>query len=373
MAVTYGFYNAIDGDRTYDAEDMSQFFDGIFTDGIFVNFRDALAVTPSTGMAISVGIGRAWFDHTWTYNNAPLILNIRASDQILSRIDAVVIEVNKTTAIRANDIKIVEGVAASVPEKPAMIDAQDHKQYPLAYITVAPGVTEIGASAIEDNRGKSTCPYAASVIDNTDLIIQNVLQQFQQSYANEIVYNGLDYVVQGKVLDARQGKTLNDKIADIRTSFQDGCNALVAACTSNGYAPASNSIAAIVSAINNIRGRVVLYKEGEYTLLGGGTYNLTYADIPAGAVVIVVSIKRGKGWNGGAGDHTGVFYQINFGNFTYLYNPGTTGHKIIDNPDDTDPVNDYWLGCVIAKANAKTDLYLQLNGEWRHWLIFLAY
>lgn len=376
MAVTYGFYNAIDGDRTYDAEDMSRFFDGIFTDGIFVNYEDALAVTPATGMNVTVGVGRAWFDHTWTYNNAPLVLPVIGSDQILSRIDAVVIEVNKNTAVRANDIKVVQGIPASNPERPTMIDDQNHKQYPIAYITVSPGVTELGSSAITDNRGTETCPYAASVIDNTDLIIQNVLREFKDTYAEAMTYNGLDYSVAGKVLDARQGKALDEKISEIRQSFQGGCNSLVAALTSNGYAPASNSIVALTNAINNLRGRVQLADEGVGPSFApsGGTWNHYTPVFPKGSVVAIVAFKRGRGWNQGSGDHTGVFYQVNFSqNVTYLYNPGTTGWAIHYPWGGEEYIDTLQCGIIVCRVNNPTSLYLQINGIWCRYLAFMIY
>ena len=34
MSLTSGFYNSLDGDRTYNAEQMSELFDGIINDGI---------------------------------------------------------------------------------------------------------------------------------------------------------------------------------------------------------------------------------------------------------------------------------------------------------------------------------------------------
>ncbi len=35
MSVTFGFYNSVNGDRKYDAIQMSSIFDGIIRDGVF--------------------------------------------------------------------------------------------------------------------------------------------------------------------------------------------------------------------------------------------------------------------------------------------------------------------------------------------------
>ena len=91
MSVTYGFYNSKNGDRRYDAIQMSSIFDGIIRDGVFQHIGTAMMVEESEGMTVNVGIGRAWFNHTWTLNDAPLPLTVPLSEVILNRIDAIVL------------------------------------------------------------------------------------------------------------------------------------------------------------------------------------------------------------------------------------------------------------------------------------------
>lgn len=62
---------------------------------------------PGSGMQVIVKSGKAWFNRTWSYNDAPMPLTIPAADVTLKRYDAVVLEVNTETATRANSIKIV--------------------------------------------------------------------------------------------------------------------------------------------------------------------------------------------------------------------------------------------------------------------------
>ena len=89
MSVTYGFYNSKNHDRRYDAIQMSSIFDGIIRDGVLQHFGTAMMVKESEGMMVNVGIGRAWFNHTWTLNDALLPLTLPLSEVILNRIDAV--------------------------------------------------------------------------------------------------------------------------------------------------------------------------------------------------------------------------------------------------------------------------------------------
>ena len=61
MAFTSGFFNSVNGDRTYDALQMSQIFDGLIKDGIIKNWLDGLKVSfqiPSANSVV-IGTGRA--------------------------------------------------------------------------------------------------------------------------------------------------------------------------------------------------------------------------------------------------------------------------------------------------------------------------
>ena len=74
MSISYGFYNSINHDRKYNAEQISSIFDGIITDGVYHSIGNAFSVTPGTDMSVNVASGRAWFNHTWTLNDAMIIV-----------------------------------------------------------------------------------------------------------------------------------------------------------------------------------------------------------------------------------------------------------------------------------------------------------
>ena len=61
-----------------------------------------MVVKESEAMIINVGVGRAWFNHTWTLNDALLPLVVPQSEILLNRYDAVVLEVDSREAVRAN-------------------------------------------------------------------------------------------------------------------------------------------------------------------------------------------------------------------------------------------------------------------------------
>lgn len=169
MSVTYGFYNSIKGDRKYNAFEMSSIFDGIIVDGVYMSIGDALNVKSSGGMGITVGIGRAWFNHTWTLNDSLLPLTLANSDVLLNRIDAIVLEVNNNTEVRKNTIKILKGTPSSKPVKPTMTEGELLNQHPLAYISIPAGATSISQSNIENAVGTSACPYVTGVLKGMDI------------------------------------------------------------------------------------------------------------------------------------------------------------------------------------------------------------
>lgn len=169
MSLTCGFYNAVDHDRLYNALQMSSIFDGIINDGVYMGIGDHLAVSESSGMVVSIGTGRAWFDHTWTLNDALMLLTVPQSEVLLNRIDAVVLEVNNTSAVRANSIKIVKGTPDAHPVAPTLTNTDDIHQHLLALIDVDAGVTEIHQADITNKIGTTDTPFVTGIIETIDI------------------------------------------------------------------------------------------------------------------------------------------------------------------------------------------------------------
>jgi|WetSurSiteA1Bulk_404760.scaffolds.fasta_scaffold00156_38 hypothetical protein len=175
MSLTYGFFNSVDGDRMYNAIQVSSIFDGIIEDGIFGSIGDAFQVLATTGLGVSVGTGRAWFNHTWTYNDALIPIVLDSSDPILPRYDAIILEVDESVGVRANSIKKVTGTPATVPAYPTLTNTEYVHQYPLAYILVNGGATSITQVNITNMIGQNSCPFVIgplSAISTNDLIAQ---------------------------------------------------------------------------------------------------------------------------------------------------------------------------------------------------------
>lgn len=169
MALTYGFYNSYAGDRKYDAMQVSELFDGLVSDGIIPNIGQLFAVTAGGGMTVNVGTGRAWFFHSWTKNDSIMTLDIPVSDISRPRTDAVVLEINRDEAVRANSIFILTGTPSVNAIKPTLTNTDKICQVPLAYITVKAGAEEIKAENIENMVGRSPTVFAKGLLETASL------------------------------------------------------------------------------------------------------------------------------------------------------------------------------------------------------------
>lgn len=170
MSVTHGFYNSKNGDRKYDAIQMSSIFDGIIVDGVLMHVGDRLMVSADgESMTVKVATGRAWFNHTWTLNDSILPLEVPQAEMILDRIDAVVLDIDSRIEFRENSIKIIKGVGSTDPQRPVLLNEIDHHQYPLAYIKVAQMATTIRQADITNMVGTSDCPYCTAPLEKMDI------------------------------------------------------------------------------------------------------------------------------------------------------------------------------------------------------------
>lgn len=184
MAITYGFFNAIkqsDGtyDRTYNADQMSTYFEGLVSDGVYESVGDAMQVVASSGMQIQVKSGRMLINSKWVKNDAAYPITINAAHVTLNRYTAIVVRLD----LSARTISIVakDGDNATDPTKPTMTNSQTVKEMCLAYIYVGRGVTAISQANIEDTRpDNNVCGWVTGIVQQVDT--SKLFLQWQTAY-----------------------------------------------------------------------------------------------------------------------------------------------------------------------------------------------
>lgn len=169
MSVSSGFFNSLNGDRKYNAAQMSAIFDGLIIDGVFASIGTAFAVKAAGGLTVNVGVGKAWFDHTWTVNDSILPMTAPEAEVLLDRIDAVVLEVNGTESVRENTIKFVKGNPSSAPSRPTLTNEGNVHQYPLCYIYRKYGTAVINQADITPMVGTESTPFVTGILQTISL------------------------------------------------------------------------------------------------------------------------------------------------------------------------------------------------------------
>lgn len=188
MAVTYGFFNAIqqeDGtyDRMYNADQMSEQFEGLISDGVYESVGDAMIVEALSGMQVQVKSGRMMIDSKWLKNDAAELLTINAAHVTLNRYTAVVVRLD----LQARTIVITtkDGDNATSPIKPSLEDSQTIKEMCLAYVYVGRGVTEITQADIEDTRADTNvCGWVTGIVQQVNTA--ELFLQWQTAYERQM-------------------------------------------------------------------------------------------------------------------------------------------------------------------------------------------
>lgn len=229
MSVKSGFFNSKNGDRKYDSADISTIFDGIINDGVFESYGDAFQVAAGAGMSVVVGIGRAWLDHTWTLNDAPLMLELDAAPTSGGRLDTVVLDVDRRKDVRNNSIYIVKGAELSndisVPTNATeLIQTDGRVQYPIAYIAVHNKVTSITTSDIsywvgKALAGKKTLKYVTGPLEVINS--EAYLKQMEGEWTDFKTEKETEYQTSLNEATSNFQATLNRKLDEFNAWFAD--------------------------------------------------------------------------------------------------------------------------------------------------------
>ena len=178
MSITYGFFNSVDHDRVYNADQIGDMFKGLISNGVYESVGDAFKVNATTGLTVSIGTGRAIVGAKWVENDAATTLTLSTAHATLPRIDAIVLR--RSTTTRDVSLIVVEGTPASSPSAPyPVIDATTY-DITLAQIRVAAGATTITQANIYDLRGSSMCPWVTGIIQQVDT--SELFDQYAAAY-----------------------------------------------------------------------------------------------------------------------------------------------------------------------------------------------
>ena len=160
MAEYSGLFNSLDQnapDRVYGADEFARFFSIMAKNGLreFLANQGAYNFTAGTGLQFTIGQGMAVYDGYFHLNDSPKAFALTPTSGGNNRIDFLVLSVDKTTAQRKVELRLIQGTAAPSPREPSLRDTGSRVDYPLYRFYVPSGATVISSVTRTDLRSYS--------------------------------------------------------------------------------------------------------------------------------------------------------------------------------------------------------------------------
>lgn len=172
MAIRCGFFNSVGQDRLYTAEDMNEPYKSLVSNGVFATQKgtpsDYLQVVANGDLTVTVKAGRGIFGDKWFLSDSEVTLTLNSPSVTLSRIDSIVVRIDRTESVRSASIIVRTGITSSSPVAPTMFRDDYVTEYRLADIRVQSGATAISQSQITDQRGSADCGWVTSLVQQVD-------------------------------------------------------------------------------------------------------------------------------------------------------------------------------------------------------------
>lgn len=183
--VTSGFYDAINSDRTYSADDMCRPYRRLVSNGVFATPQgtrstDLQVVSAGSGMGIIVRAGEGIFADKWMEAPATAI-TVPSNTSTVARIDSVLVQVDLRSSGRVANVVYRTGTPSASPIPPSINLVTNVREYRVANIRVAPGASSIGQDVITDLRGSSECPWITSLVYQVDTSV--LYDQWDSAYS----------------------------------------------------------------------------------------------------------------------------------------------------------------------------------------------
>ena len=184
-----GFFNSVNGDRKYDADDISNYFLKLISNGVFATPSNSMQVQAAGGMKIKVTPGWAFVNCKWLRLDTDYYITLDKSDVQYNRLDRIVVRLDPTESVRSVTIAVKKGTASS-PTKIVPLTRVKNGiwELSLGQVWVMANATEIRQSNIIDERGNTdVCGWVTGLIDQIDTT--SLFAQYDDAFKESLKHN----------------------------------------------------------------------------------------------------------------------------------------------------------------------------------------
>lgn len=191
MAFKCGFFNSVNGDRKYNADDMCNPYSKIVSDGVFASPEGELStdfqVQIYSGLQIKVKEGKGMFAGKWGFLDSDMLFTVPTPNVTYPRIDSIVVRIDKSSNVRKGSIEYIQGTATENPVPPTITRTAEIMDFRLANITVPANANAITPSNIADRRPYEECGIVTNLLQNSDISATYAQwqAQFDEWFANK--------------------------------------------------------------------------------------------------------------------------------------------------------------------------------------------
>ena len=167
MAFHSGFFNSKGLDRTYTAENFTEYLSSIICNGILDTYGDNFALTSTgVGRQIVIGTGKAWINGHYFVNDEPYTIDYAGyKDPTFPRYISVVIACDTSDGVRNVWIDSIVGQPAENPVLPEIPKSETRTNLFLYAVRISPDAPCITESDWWDYRAdENVCGYCKCIL-----------------------------------------------------------------------------------------------------------------------------------------------------------------------------------------------------------------
>ena len=165
MAFSYGFFDSVNLDRVYTAEEFTGYLSHLICNGILDTYGDCFSMKSHNDLTITIGTGRAWINGHYFCNSSAYTIDLSSYvNESLARYVAIGISCDTSDSARLCQLEISAGLAANAPSIPAFVNTEEKTYLTLGAVYLSAGTTSIAKSNIRDYRDTTKCGYVRCIL-----------------------------------------------------------------------------------------------------------------------------------------------------------------------------------------------------------------